>query len=164
MMRTMPNPEQNKMGNQPLENAGIQIVVAKVVSLDVKARTVTLESGEAIVYEKLGRLGENFPEERRCAMAVNFRIVVHENSENLHLALNGDFDVSSAYELLGVLERRCHFVSRAFIHTNGLRRVHPTGVSTFKNNLGALRDDPCMDLEFTGDHAKELAPEKSKLH
>jgi NADH oxidase (H2O2-forming) len=53
MMHTMPNPEQNKMGNQPLENAGIQIIVGKVVSLDAKAHTITLESGEAMAYERL---------------------------------------------------------------------------------------------------------------
>jgi hypothetical protein len=97
-------------------------------------------------------------------MAVNFRITIRQNSENLHLTLDGDFDGSSAYELLGALERRCRFVSRAFINTNGLRRVTPFGVSTFQNNLYALRDDRCMRLEFTGDHAKELAPEKSELH
>ncbi len=97
-------------------------------------------------------------------MAQNFRITIHQNSENLHLALAGDFDGSSAYELLGVLERRCRFASTAFIHTNGLRRIYPFGVSTFQNNLGALRDDQCMHLEFTGDHAKELEPKKNKLH
>jgi NADPH-dependent 2,4-dienoyl-CoA reductase/sulfur reductase-like enzyme len=53
MMHTMPNPEQNKMGNQPLENAGIQIVVGKVVSLDAKAHAITLGSGEAMAYERL---------------------------------------------------------------------------------------------------------------
>jgi hypothetical protein len=107
---------------------------------------------------------DNFPRERRCAMAVNFRITIHQNSENLHLRLDGDFDGSSAFELLGVLERRCRLASRAFIHTNGLRRIYPFGVSTFQNNLDALSDDQCMHLEFTGDHARELAPAKSKLH
>ena len=53
MMHTMSNPDQNKMGNQPLENAGIQTIVGKVVSLDTKARAVTLESGQALSYERL---------------------------------------------------------------------------------------------------------------
>jgi NADPH-dependent 2,4-dienoyl-CoA reductase/sulfur reductase-like enzyme len=53
MMHTMSNPDQNEMGNQPLENAGIEIVVGKVVSLDTKARTVTLESDETFPYERL---------------------------------------------------------------------------------------------------------------
>ena len=53
MMHTMSDPGQNKMGNEPLENAGVRTIVGKVVSLDTKARTVTLESGEALSYERL---------------------------------------------------------------------------------------------------------------
>jgi NADPH-dependent 2,4-dienoyl-CoA reductase/sulfur reductase-like enzyme len=53
MMHTMSNPDQNKMGNQPLENAGIEILVGKVASLDTKASTITLESGETFSYERL---------------------------------------------------------------------------------------------------------------
>ena len=53
MMHTMSDPKQNVMGNQPLENAGIKIIVGKVVSFDTKARTVTLESGEVLSYERL---------------------------------------------------------------------------------------------------------------
>jgi NADPH-dependent 2,4-dienoyl-CoA reductase/sulfur reductase-like enzyme len=37
----------------PLENAGIDIKVGEVVSLDAKAHTVTLEAGEVLSYEKL---------------------------------------------------------------------------------------------------------------
>jgi len=53
MMNTMPDPRQNAMGDQPLKNAGIEIMVAKVVSVDPKARRVTIESGESITFEKL---------------------------------------------------------------------------------------------------------------
>jgi hypothetical protein len=60
-------------------------------------------------------------------MAQHFRVVVHQNSENLHLRLEGDFDGSSAYELLNALEKRCRYASRAFIHTNGPRQMPPLG-------------------------------------
>jgi NADPH-dependent 2,4-dienoyl-CoA reductase/sulfur reductase-like enzyme len=53
MMHTMPDPEQNAMGDQPLENAGIEVVVAKVVALDAETRTITLESGETVLFERL---------------------------------------------------------------------------------------------------------------
>ena len=53
MIHTMQNPEQNAMGNQPLENAGINIIVGKVTSLDKKACAVTLETGEIFSYERL---------------------------------------------------------------------------------------------------------------
>jgi len=38
-------------------------------------------------------------------MAARFRISIHRNSENLHLKLMGDFDGTSAHELLNVLKR-----------------------------------------------------------
>ena len=41
------------MGDMPLNNAGIQVIVGKAVSLDKKAHTVTLESGESLSYERL---------------------------------------------------------------------------------------------------------------
>jgi len=53
MIHTMTDPEQNKMGNQPLEKAGIVIIVEKVLSIDTRARTVKLESGELFSYERL---------------------------------------------------------------------------------------------------------------
>jgi len=49
----MSDPKQNVMGNQPLEKAGVKIIVGRVVSFDTRARTVTLESGELLSYEKL---------------------------------------------------------------------------------------------------------------
>ena len=45
-------------------------------------------------------------------MASSFRIVMHENSENLHLRLIGDFDGSSAFELLDILKNRAHAVQK----------------------------------------------------
>jgi len=96
-------------------------------------------------------------------MAQNFRVVVHQNSENLHLRLEGDFDGSSAYELLNALEKRCRYASRAFIHTNGPRQVAPFGLSIFHANLNDLKGGrKCWPLHFTGDHAGELAPEESQ--
>ena len=53
MMHTMSDPKQNAMGNLPLEKAGIEVLVAKVVSLETKARNLVLESGQALSYERL---------------------------------------------------------------------------------------------------------------
>jgi hypothetical protein len=97
-------------------------------------------------------------------MATNFRIDFHQNSNNLHLRLDGDFDGSSAYELLNMLEKRCRFASRAFIHTNGLRFIHPFGVSVFRNRLGELKVCKHLILEFTGDHALQLAPNQAAIY
>jgi len=53
MMHTLNDPKQNEMGNLPLEKAGIDILVGKVVSLDVGARTIIMESGQIHSYERL---------------------------------------------------------------------------------------------------------------
>ncbi len=53
MMHTLSDTTQNAMGNMPLENAGIDIKVGRVVSFDTKAHTVTLDEDEIISYEKL---------------------------------------------------------------------------------------------------------------
>jgi pyruvate/2-oxoglutarate dehydrogenase complex dihydrolipoamide dehydrogenase (E3) component len=53
MMRTLSDPKHNAMGNMPLEKAGVDIKVGKVVALDADARTVTLENGESMSFEKL---------------------------------------------------------------------------------------------------------------
>ena len=53
MINTMPDPKQNAVSDQPLEQSGIKVMVGKVISLDTNARNVTIESGEVISYERL---------------------------------------------------------------------------------------------------------------
>ena len=95
-------------------------------------------------------------------MASNFTITVHQNADNLHVRLQGDFDGSSAYELLNTLDRRCRFASKAFVHTSRLRHIHDFGRFVFHNHMDILKGK-CIPLVFTGDHADELAAETRKL-
>ncbi len=53
MIDTMENPKENAISDQPLEQAGIKVMIGKVISLDTNARNVTTESGEVISYERL---------------------------------------------------------------------------------------------------------------
>ncbi len=53
MMHTMPDPSQNTMGNTPLDNAGVEILVDKAVDLDVGQCKLSLQSGKTIIFEKL---------------------------------------------------------------------------------------------------------------
>jgi NADPH-dependent 2,4-dienoyl-CoA reductase/sulfur reductase-like enzyme len=53
MMHTISDPKQNEMSNAPLEEAGIHIIVGKVVSIDTLQHKVIMESGEVLSYEKL---------------------------------------------------------------------------------------------------------------
>jgi len=93
-------------------------------------------------------------------MASNFRIYVHRSSESLHLKLMGDFDGSSAWDLLNTLKKGAKGVYRIFIHTGSLRCIYPFGRETFQENLGRLKKDT-VPILFTGPNAGEIAPEKN---
>jgi anti-anti-sigma regulatory factor len=95
-------------------------------------------------------------------MAANFKIFVHKNSENLHLKLIGDFDGSSACELLNVLKSNCIGASKVFIHTSCLKRVHSFGREIFHKNLEAL-NNRSVSVLFTGEEALQLAPENNRF-
>jgi hypothetical protein len=95
-------------------------------------------------------------------MARKFGISVHRNSENVHLRLMGDFDGTSAHELLSVLKRHCNRTLRVFIHTSCLRSIHPFGRNVFHTHLALLKGQS-VELVFTGEKASQLAPERSVL-
>jgi hypothetical protein len=96
-------------------------------------------------------------------MAANFKIKTHHYFKDLHLILEGDFDGSSAYELLNILKKHYRFASRVFINTDAIGHIYPFGTSVFHGHFGELRPKKHMHLEFTGDHAQELAPEGNNI-
>ncbi len=95
-------------------------------------------------------------------MAHNFKISLNRNSNNLHVKLSGDFDGSSAHELLRVLRKNCRGTSRVIIHTSSLKHIHPFGRHVFRNNLDVINRQSVL-LLYTGEKAIQLAPEGSKL-
>jgi hypothetical protein len=91
------------------------------------------------------------------AMASNFRVLIHQNGDNLHLKLIGDFDTTSASQLIEILTRGRKNASRIFIHTATLREIHPFGARVFREDLASKMNDP-GPLVFTGDRADALSP------
>ena len=89
-------------------------------------------------------------------MANNFRISVHRNSDNLHMKLLGDFDGSSAFELLNMLKEKANGVSKIFVHTSGLKEIHPFGSEVFRSHSDILKG-PCHRLIFTGENGSRIA-------
>jgi anti-anti-sigma regulatory factor len=89
------------------------------------------------------------------SMATNFKIDAHRNDENLHLTLRGDFDGTSAYELLDIVRKRAAHTSRVFIHTSNLRDIHPFGLHVFRSNVNILKGQS-VDLVFTGENASQF--------
>lgn len=92
-------------------------------------------------------------------MASKFRISAHRNSENLHLKLMGDFDGSSAWQLLNMLKKTSNGVYKIIIHTSNLDTIYPFGRDTFQRNLCSLDGQP-LSLLFTGENADQIAPER----
>lgn len=95
-------------------------------------------------------------------MASNFKISVHRNSDNLHLKLIGDFDGTSAHQVLNILKTNSRGASNIFIHTSCLKHIDPFGRITFHNNIRQFKKGP-LRLVFTGDNSEELAPEGATL-
>lgn len=95
-------------------------------------------------------------------MAANFKIAIHRMNGSLEIELAGDFDGTSACELLNVLNEKCDGVDRVLVDTSGLKEIYPFGLDTFQNNLYRLKEKP-IRLVFTGEHATRIAPERNKF-
>jgi hypothetical protein len=93
-------------------------------------------------------------------MAGNFRIHIHRNSESLHLCLEGDFDESSAHQVICMLAENGNKAKRVFIHTNRLKEIHPFGRAVFQKNLKEF-NNKWSNLVFTGEKVQEIGPPAS---
>ena len=68
-------------------------------------------------------------------MASNFQIYSFKTRDSLHLKLTGDFDGSSAYELINTLTENGKGLYEIYIDTNELTTIHPFGRDVFQKNL-----------------------------
>ncbi len=53
MMNSLKDPAQNKMGNLPLEQAGVEIIVDRVLSIAPKEKSIELKKGDRLSYQRL---------------------------------------------------------------------------------------------------------------
>jgi hypothetical protein len=88
-------------------------------------------------------------------MAANFKILFHKTRESLHLKLDGDFDGSSAHELINAIREQGTGFFQIFIDTNDLRTVHPFGKEVFQKNLGRF-DNKIRNLIFIGENGHKI--------
>ena len=95
-------------------------------------------------------------------MAANFKIFLHRKNGSLELKLTGDFDGTSACELLNVLGKDYDGLVRVLIDTRDLKTIFPFGVDTFRNNLYLLKHRR-LHLEFIGRNATMIAPEQNRF-
>jgi anti-anti-sigma regulatory factor len=95
-------------------------------------------------------------------MAGNFKISVCRNNHTLHVKLMGDFDGTSAHQLLNCLKKHCNGSLKIVIHTDCLRRIDTFGRDLFRQNLSPKKVKSGI-ITFTGDKASQLTTERGKL-
>jgi hypothetical protein len=72
-------------------------------------------------------------------MAKNFHIFQHRTQDTLHMKLTGDFDGSSAAELIHVLKSSRLPFYQVFIDTSELKDIHPFGLEVFQRRLPEIQ-------------------------
>jgi hypothetical protein len=88
-------------------------------------------------------------------MQSNFKILSHLNSSYLHLKLVGDFDRTSAKELIDTLRQYCRKVSTIIIHTDCVKQIIPFDPQDFRLEFERIKSEPVQFI-FTGEHAALL--------
>jgi len=83
---------------------------------------------------------------------------MHRNSDDLHLELSGDFDGTSAHELLWILKNQSRGALRIFINTNGLKRIHPFGQAILRSGLSG-RQRKAIRIVYSGNNGVQLPAE-----
>lgn len=96
-------------------------------------------------------------------MASDFNILLHRNSDNLHLKLVGHFDAIAAQELFTFIKVYGEGVCNIFIHTSNIKQIHPTSPDIFRSALYGLNNHFFAKLIFTGKDAATIAPKNSQI-
>ena len=95
-------------------------------------------------------------------MAANFGIAIDKNSDGFGLKLAGDFDATSAYELIYAIKKLPEDNVKITIYTNGLKNTHPFGLDVFHKFMRSLNGQSAK-IVFTGRNASQLSPGISRL-
>ncbi len=95
-------------------------------------------------------------------MSRNFHVQCKKSNGNLHLMPKGDFDGTSAWELIHFMRDKYDGKGRVFIDTNHLKKMHGFGCSTFRCRFqqGGV---PTHCLFFKGENGFKMAPDGSKV-
>jgi ABC-type transporter Mla MlaB component len=89
-------------------------------------------------------------------MASNFEISNLKNSDGLCLGLDGDFDATSAYELIYAIKKLPDDVVKIYVNTNGLKKIQPSGLDVFNGFMDSL-DGRSARIILTGHNASQLS-------
>lgn len=90
-------------------------------------------------------------------MSTNFKIESKRHNGDWHIMPVGDFDGSSAWELINLLTDKYNGEKRVLIETRNLRTVRPFGCSMFQCQFHQCRI-PTNRIVFKGEKGHALAP------
>lgn len=88
-------------------------------------------------------------------MSSNFKIYYLKTRYSIHLRLAGDFDGSSAYDLIHKLEKYSKDFYEIFIDTSDINNIHSFGREVFQKKLGTFKNQ-FHSISFVGGNGKEL--------
>jgi anti-anti-sigma regulatory factor len=89
-------------------------------------------------------------------MASNFQIFSYKTKDSLHLKLAGDFDGSSAHELINKLLEHGAGFYQIFIDTSDLKTIHPFGRNVFEKKFCSFKKQ-LGQLLFIGENGHKFA-------
>jgi hypothetical protein len=84
-------------------------------------------------------------------MAARFQLIKEQNGDRLHVRLAGDFDGSSACELINAIKEEGRADLHVSVDTTGLRSVHPFGKRLLQNRRCEIARE-VNSLVFSGTH------------
>lgn len=96
-------------------------------------------------------------------MSSNFAIHHRRHNRDLHLGLCGDFDASSAFELVHCLQKALKQNQRIFVHTDRISDLQKFGCEMFQKQFRSPAPIAAR-VVFTGAHAPRIAPDGSSTH
>lgn len=82
-------------------------------------------------------------------MANNFKFLLNRIRDKIHLKLYGDFDGSSAFELINILKKYKNVPNQIVIDTNNLNTIYSFGINVFKKNISVM-DIKINNIIITG--------------
>lgn len=93
-------------------------------------------------------------------MALNFRINTRKhNNQRIVIDLSGDFDGTSAWELIHTLNDYSGHFELIEVNTDGLKELVPFGKNIFEKHAGPLKKSSSRYV-FTGPMAMSLSNEE----
>ena len=91
-------------------------------------------------------------------MASNFKALLNRKKNDWYVSLMGDFDGSSAHELVNMLKSAGRKVGHIYIDTDQLAQLNPFGLEMFESIFKELKPSHADRVRFLGKKAKEMEP------